>query len=204
MLASMILALSTPLVWADVSEFFPLNPGDQWVYTEETDRGTVRMVDTVGEMVDIEGVECYPVITKRGKREVDRVYYHVGEGEVTVVAFKKDEPLGSAYPILRMPEMGNRWSYVGETFVAGDLADLQLTGRVKTSGRKEFGGKMVDTLEVRLEATILEEFGTKIPVTQVAIYGRGIGLLSMDMTTRLPKRTEKIKRRLVKYTPYDK
>ncbi|MCH8979361.1 MAG: hypothetical protein IH945_08990, partial [Armatimonadetes bacterium] len=115
--------------------------------------------------------------------------------------FKKNKPLESAYTILRLPEMGERWDYIGETFVGGDLADLQMTGRVKKSGRKEFDGKMIDTLEVRLEATILEEFGTPIKVTQVAIYGRGVGLLSMDMTTKLPKTTEKTKRRLVKYTP---
>ena len=201
MILPVILAAVAPMGWADVSEFFPLNPGDQWVYTEETDRGTARVTDTVGEMVDIDGVECYPVITRRGKRELERVYYHLGEGEVTLVAFNKAEPLGGAYPILQLPEMGGRWDYVGETFVGGDLADLKMTGRVKKSGRKEFGGKKVDTIEVRLDATILEAFGTPIKVTQVAIYGRGIGLLSMDMTTKLPRTTEKTKRRLVKYTP---
>ena len=203
MIASMILSLSAPLVWADVSEFFPLNPGDQWIYAEENDRAKFRVTDTVGEMVDIEGIDCYPVITTRGKREQDRVYYHMGEGEVVVVAFKQKEPLSSSYTILRLPEMGKTWDYVGETFVAGDLADLKMTGRVKSSGQKEFGGKKIDTIEVRLDATILEAFGTPTKVTQVAIYGRGIGLLSMDMTTKLPKSTEKTKRRLVRYTPKD-
>ena len=201
MIASMIIALSAPLVWADVSEFFPLNPGDQWIYMEETGRGKYRVTDIVGDMVDIEGIDCYPVITKRGKREIERVYYHMGEGEVVVVAFKRLEPLSSTYPIVRLPEMGKEWEYVGETFVAGDLADLTMKGKVKFSGRKEFDGEKIDTIEVRLEATILAAFGTPTEVVQVATYGRGVGLLSMDMTTKHPKTTEKSKRQLIRYTP---
>ena len=204
MISSIILAAIAPIGWANVSDFFPLNTGDKWSYTEESDGIKSRVTDTVGEMVDIEGLDCYPVITKRGKRELDRVYYHMGEGQVFIVAFKELEPLGVAYPIIQVPEMGDSWDYVGETVVGGDLADLTMHGRVKRSGRKEYDGKKIDTIEVKLEATILAAFGTPVKVTQVAVYGRGVGLLSMDMTTRLPKTTEKTKRRLIKYTPKDK
>jgi hypothetical protein len=72
---------------------------------------------------------------------------------------------------------------------------------VKKSGSEEFKGQKFETIEVRLEATMMESFGTPYKVTQVATYGKGIGLLKMESTTKLPKRTIKMSRRLVEYKP---
>ena len=200
----MLTALAALVVTAPIEgigDYFPLNPGDQWIYSEEAEVMTVRTVDTVGDAVEINGKKVYPMITSSDEKEVDRVYYWVGEGTVQVVAFKKEEPLLSPYAILKSPDLSDKWSHRGETFMQGMPADLKLEGRVKKVSPVEFDGRKVEALEVRLEATILEEFGTKITVTQVATYGKGVGLIKMESTSKLPRKSVKSARRLTSYKP---
>ncbi len=184
-----------------VGDFFPLNPGDEWQYVEEAERMSARSVDRVGEAVEIGGTKVFPVMTLADNKEIDRVYYLVGEGSVSVFAFDKNKPLLSPYAIIKNPTLGEKWKHQGETYVQGALADLKLDGRVKKLDSVEFDGKKIEGLEVRLVATVLEEFGTKITFTQVATYGKGIGLIKMESTSKLPKKTIKSTRRLVAYKP---
>jgi hypothetical protein len=184
-----------------IADYFPLNPGDQWIYTEESDAITAITMDTVGEMVEIEGKQSYPVITSRDDKELDRVYYRVLEGTVEIVAFDKAKPLLAPYAVLKSPDLATKWSYKGETYMQGSPADLKMEGRVKRAGTVEFEGRKLDALQVTLEATILEEFGTKVTVTQVATYGKGVGLIKMESTSKLPKKTVKSVRRLTAYKP---
>lgn len=184
-----------------VAAFFPLNPGDSWIYSEDSDNFSLRTIDTVGDPVAQEGgLTMTPVITTRDGKELDRVYYRLNEGEVVVVAFKEKEPLLAAYPILVSPDARGSWKYKGETFMQGALTDMTMDGKVK-KGTVEWNGKKIDSLEVRLEATLMESFGTPYDVTQVAVYGRGIGLIKMESTTKLPKRSIKSTRKLVEYRP---
>lgn len=184
-----------------IGAFFPLNPGDSWVYSEVSEFGTAESTDTVGDPVQIGGETAFPVVTTASGKETGRVYYHLGAGQVTIVAFEEKRPLLTAYPILKSPVLGDSWTYKGETQFMGGLADMQLKGRVKKLGEKEFNGKKLEVLEVTLEQRIMEEFGTPITITQVATYGKGIGLLSMKSTSKLPKRTEKSSLQLVSYKP---
>jgi hypothetical protein len=194
-----LLAGTSPL--ESVADYFPLNPGDEWQYVEEAELMTARSVDRVGEPIELGGAKVFPVITLADNKEIDRVFYKIGEGSVLVVAFSKDKPLLAPYPIIKSPELGEKWKHQGETYIQGALADLKLDGRVRRLSSVEFDGKKVEGIEVRLEATVLEEFGTKITFTQVATYGKGIGLIKMESTTKLPKKTVKATRRLVAYTP---
>ena len=183
-----------------IADFFPLNPGDSWVYAESTDGFDVRVTDTVGDMVDVEGQKMTPIITSRGEKELDRAYYRVGEGEVLLVAFKEKELLLTPYPILVSPEIKSSWKHRGETVMEGAPTDVSMEGTVK-KGTTDWKGGKIDTLEVRLEATLMESFGTPYKVTQVATYGKGVGLIKMESTTKLPKRTIKVSRKLVEYRP---
>jgi hypothetical protein len=201
MLTAIAAAILAPAPLEGIGEFFPLNPGDQWTYTEESDVMTTTTTDTVGEPIEMSGKKVFPIVTANDGKEVDRVYYWVGEGVVQVVGFKKDEPIVAPYAVLKSPDLGDRWSFKGETVMQGVPADLKLEGRVKKAGQVEFEGRKVDALEVRLEATILEEFGTKVTTTQVATYGRGIGLLKMESTAKLPRKTVRMVRKLVAYRP---
>jgi len=70
--------------------------------------------------------------------------------------------------------------------------------------RAEVPGIERDAIEVKLTAKLLEKLGTPFTVKQVAIYVKGIGLLSMEMETILPKRRIKMSRKLVTYTPNTK
>ncbi len=201
MVSALFTLLVAPAALEGVADFFPLNPGDEWQYVEEAELMSARSVDRVGEAVEIGGIKVFPVITLTDDKEIDRVFYKVGEGSVSVVAFNKEKPLLAPYPIIKSPDLGEKWKHQGETYIQGALADLKLEGRVKRLSSVEFDGKKVEGLEVRLEATVLEEFGTKITFTQVATYGKGIGLIKMESTSKLPKKTIKSTRRLVAYTP---
>lgn len=215
MLTAIVLAavVAPPLTFEEVSEYFPLNPGDQWVYEDKNDDGSMRVTDTVGEVTTIKenlrvgGVMslketvCTPVITTRAGSELDRVYYTVSEGEVRVVAFSAKHTLVLPYPIVRIPGESSKWSHIGDTVMEGAPADLSLEGSVKRIGNRKFDGKSVAAIEVRLEATMLAKLGTGFTVTQVAVYGKGIGLLSMNMETKLPRRKIKATRKIVSYTP---
>jgi hypothetical protein len=195
------LALLAPTPLEGITDFFPLNVGDSWIYAEESENFELRTIDTVGDPVEREGgLRMIPVVTTRDNKELDRVYYQVGEGQVSVVAFKKDKPLLTPYPILVSPDMKSSWKHKGETFMQGELTDVSMEGHVK-KGSVEWGGKKIDSLEVRLEATLMESFGTPYKVSQVATYGRGVGLIKMESTTKLPKRSLKMTRRLVEYRP---
>ena len=200
MTALLVFALVAQTPAPGVSEFFPLNPGDSWVYEDSGDGGAAVTTDTVGDPVEIKGIKVFPVVSTTDDKESGRVYYRLGEGEVSIVAFKKEEPLTKPYAIVRTPAMGN-WHYQGETFMLGAPMDLTLDGKVKKAGTVEFDGKKVETIEVRLEAKIMEEFGTPWTVVQVATYGKGVGLIRMDSTTKLPRRTEKSTRKLIAYKP---
>ena len=197
----MLLAGTLLLQSEGIKAYFPLNTGDKWVYDETGDTGSMRVTDIVGDEVKINGFPCIPVISSSNGKELDRVYYTVGEGQVMIVAFKEDKPLKSPYAIIRLPELGSKWSHNGETMMGDAPADLELEGNVKKIGQREFDGKKVDAIEVRLKATLLEAFGTGFTVEQVAVYGKGIGLISMEMTTKLPKRSIKSQRKLVSFTP---
>lgn len=196
-----LFAVALAPAFEGVGDFFPLNPGDEWHYVEEAQSVTAETVDIVGEGVEIGGVKVHPVITYSDKKEIDRAYYKVTEGVVSVVAFVQDKPLLSSYPIIKSPTLGEKWEHQGETYMQGAPADLKLNGRVKKLSSVEFDGKKYEGLEVRLEATILEEFGTKISFTQVATYAKGIGLVKMESTSKLPKKTIKSTRKLVTYKP---
>jgi hypothetical protein len=200
-MVSALLAVSIAPVFEGIGDFFPLNSGDEWHYVEEAQSITAETVDIVGEAVEIGGVRVLPVITYSDKKEIDRAYYKVTEGVVSVVAFIKEKPLLSPYPIIKSPTLGEKWEHQGETYMQGVPADLKMNGRVKKVSAVEFDGKKYEGLEVRLEATILEEFGTKVSFTQVATYAKGIGLVKMESTSKLPKKTIKSTRKLVTYKP---
>jgi hypothetical protein len=200
MTALFVFALAAQTPAPGVSEYFPLNPGDSWVYQDSGEGGDAVTTDTVGDPIVIKGIKVFPVVSTTDEKESGRVYYKLGEGEVTIVAFKKDQPLSKPYAIVKTPDMGG-WRYQGETFMLGAPMDLTLDGRVKKAGTVEFDGKKVEAIEVRLEAKLMEEFGTPWTVIQVATYGKGIGLIRMDSTTKLPRRTEKVTRKLIAYKP---
>ena len=206
MLTTIVLALvaAPTLTLEEAKDYFPLNPGDKWVYEQRGDEGSMRVTDTVGEQTILDEFECIPVITTRRNQELDRVYYYMDKDEVKIVAFNKKNPLVDPYTIFRMPERGSKWSHIGDTMMGDAPADLDLKASVKRVGKKEFNGEKYDAIEVKLTAKLLEKLGTPFTVKQVAIYGKGIGLLSMEMETILPRRRIKMTRKLVTYTPNTK
>lgn len=215
MLTTLVLAAiaAQPLTFEEVGEYFPLNTGDSWVYQEEGDDGSMRVTDTVGELtvikervriggkMSIKETEGTPVITTRAGRELSRAYYSISEGEVRVVALMEKAALETPYPIVRLPGRSSKWSHSGDTVMEGAPADVSYEASVKKIRQQPFEDGRIDAIEVRLVATMLEKLGTKFTVIQVAIYGKGVGLLSMKMETILPRRKIKSTRTLISYKP---
>lgn len=199
MLSAIALLFASHTGLEGIAEYFPVVPGSSWVYQEESSTLKVQVEETVADPVEINGAQAYPIIVTRQGREIDRAYYQVGASEVNIVAFDEKKPLLSPYPIIKSPDVSERWDHKGETMMLGGLADMKMTGRAKFAGEETFAGEKIKTLEVRVEATILEEFGTPIQSTQVAVYGKGVGLLRMESTTKHKRTTERSSRKLIAY-----
>lgn len=193
------LVYSSPLV--GVEDFFPMSVGNRWIYREISGSSQAESTDTVLAAEEVQGVMRTPIITTFSKREVDRAYYAVIQGEVHIVAFVKNNPLTTSYAILKDPTVAKNWKHDGETFMQGAPADMKLSGNVKFGKKEEFDGRLVDTIVVTLDTILLEKSGSPIKSNQVAVYGRGIGLIRSESTFKLKKRTEKATRQLVKYIP---
>ena len=52
MTSLLALALICPTPVEGITDFFPLNVGDSWIYAEESDNFELRTIDTVGDTVE--------------------------------------------------------------------------------------------------------------------------------------------------------
>ena len=194
---ALLVAGSTPV--ESMSAYFPVVPGSSWVYQESNGTIEGQVEDKVLDPVEIGGETAYPITVNRQGKELDRAYYQVGASQVAIVAFEKKEPLTSPYPIIMNPDVKSHWEHKGDTMMLGAPADLRMTGSAKYGKEETFAGEKIQTLEVTLKATILEKFGTPIETTQVAVYGKGVGLLRMDATTKRKAGTQHSSRKLIAY-----
>lgn len=189
-------ALQNPLTAAS---YFPLNPGDRYVYEEDYSGRKDTFVDTVGDAVVFGDTTAYPVTTKRGSSFQESVFYANDKDRTLVVAFDKDSPLASPYTILKVGDEGQTWSYIGETNLFDETVDLVIEGKSRRIGKKKVMDEEVECLEVTLTATVAPGDVTSIKTTQVAIYGLGIGLVEMASTEEMGRRKSVRKRTLIAY-----
>lgn len=189
---------------ADLNAFFPLNPGDRWVYEERTDnRATGQTEDLVENTVTLQdGTTAVPVVTLMGGQVIERVYYRHDGDSALLVAFQAARPFRIPYPVLQVGRLPARWEVVGETFFLGAPTPMSMSGTARMGRQREFQGRRVDVLEVELNATVTVLPGTDERTKQVAFYGRGVGLLELRTERELPNRRRQVSvRRLLTYTP---
>lgn len=199
----MILAvLASTVLAAPASEaaaFFPLVPGTKWHY-EEVGGGARIYVDEVGEAVDVDGHPAFPVVSTQGNQK-DSVFYRIDADSANIVAYDAKQPLASPRPVLKVGSGRMRWTYTGETPFFRSPVVLRMTGESTRKGTREVLGNRVDVLEVKLDAKMEADAGTTIEVVQVAIYGRGIGLIEMTETGKVGTNSSRRTLKLIKFEP---
>lgn len=189
-------ALQNPLT---ADSYFPLNPGDRYVYEEDYSGRKDTFVDTVGEPVKIGEVMATPVQTKRGSSFQESVFYSNDKDRTLVIAFEKEKPLTNPYTILKVGSDTQTWNYIGETSHMDEVVDLVIQGKSRMVGKRKVLDNQVECIEVTLEATLAPGDVTSIKTTQVAVYAFGIGLVEMTSTEEMGRRKATRKRTLVAY-----
>lgn len=195
-LASLLLANLTGQKEASASRFFPLNPGDKFVFEEEYDKTKKSFTDVVGQPQDMKGRLSYPVETFfQGRDSVGKVFYQVDGERVLVTGLDFSGPLPTPYPVMVAGDGPRSFVWTGETPVPnGTPEPLSLSGESKPGKQVTYLGRKRDTIEVVLTSEV-----AGLTSVQKSTYADGLGLIQMvEESGRMKlKRT----RKLVQYEP---
>lgn len=159
------------------ADFFHGVPGT--VRTYETKGGASDLVDTVGQLMDMGGVDVVPV-TANGVT----TYYRVQPDQVSVVAYDVKKPMVTPMPILRVGTGKVTWDFQGTTESGLSGERLLEHGEARLGGQRTVLGKKVDILTVKLIAAV----GVGISgytVEQTVVYGKGIGWIESTKKSKL-------------------
>jgi len=163
------------------NDFFPLVPGTRRTYEEKLDRVTTN-TDLVGFPETLKGVTAIPVSTSEGGRQVSKTYYMVDANAVWIVASNPDHPLPKPVPILQVNGEKTKWSYDGPTDDSRRAEGISMTGESRILPPRDVLGKKVPILEVKL-TTLVGAGAAQEKSEQIALYGKGIGLVQMTSKT---------------------
>lgn len=196
-LVATALALTT---FDDASEFFPLNPGRTWVYSDSAFQ-VDGYEDSVGNAQPISGKDATPIVTSFKGKVDGSTFYRVEDDTVWVVAFEQNRPLTSPYPLFKVAKGGANWSYTGSTQWLGASTPITMVGKSKRIGKKEYFGESRELLEVTVDATIGPPGQVNMKSHQVSIYATGIGLVELKDKTTINKEIRERKRTLISFGP---
>lgn len=202
MLATLAACLLAPQA-ASVTDFFPMQPGDRWVYEEKMGKATSTVTDTVESQIKIADEPVTPIVSVYTGERPDRAYYSVRGDAVWLVAFQMDALLEAPYPIIKVAgDAPATWNVQGTTFLHGSQVPLTVKGTSRRVADREFFGAKREILEVKLEARIdggkLQDMGV-IETTQICTYAKGIGLVEMTDTQVFNRKKTERKRKLISY-----
>ncbi len=190
--------LAAAIFAPNIAEFFPLNPGDSWEYVAEGAGGTIRLTNRVQAPKEVGDVPvAYPVDTLIQGRTTGTTYYMVKENSVYVVAFDIKRPLFEPRQMLTMGEKTVKWDYQ----FTEDYLPVDVKNEATLRGRRKVLDREVDVLELKVEAVMGDPKGANERMSQVFLYGRGIGLIEMTEDRKVARNTFKRKMKLAKYTP---
>ncbi|MFN3729777.1 MAG: hypothetical protein ACK4XJ_08720 [Fimbriimonadaceae bacterium] len=196
-----MMALAAALLCAPppALEYFPLTVGTKWTYESVAGVARSTFTDEVLPEVEIAGVKAIPVSTTLEGNVVGTVYYRVDDDTIHLVALSTESLLEKPRPVLITDTKERKWvSVVG----IGDPEQKRMSkmdGASRPGRTREVLGERVPTYEVNAKTEVLEDGGTLGTVTQVAIYGKGIGLIEMNEETKIPGRTLKRTVKLISY-----
>jgi len=180
---------------AAASDFFPLNPGDKYVYEEEYNKMKKLFTDVVGAPKDLNGRVSYPIETFGLGQSFGKVFYQVEPDRVVVTGMDFGDPIASPYPILVVGKGTLKFSWAGEVPVPnGTPEPLAIAGESKPGKSVQLFGKRRSTIEITMTLDLLGLISV-----QKSVYAEGLGLISM--VEESGKKKVKRTRKLVSYEP---
>ncbi len=205
-----------------ITEFYPMNPGSEWIYQDTVKEGkqtfNSRFTETAGEPFKVDEVIVIPIESKDGNGRKDTIKY-VAEGDHLdvylpriVVPATENTPEQitdeTRYSVLFFTENSHSWNYFGKTPYNGDRVDMVMESTSKNIGLREYFGKKVECIEVKMKTEVnvfantgfVPKSGKGLLSEQTAIYARGIGLVELKEKRKLDKQSGELVRKLVSYT----
>ncbi len=183
-----LVALTLTFVQAPLArDFLPLIPGTKWTY-QETGEDNLTYIHEVQASKTIGGKEATPVVIRYKGNPLSTTYYLADENSVGIVAEDDERMIYSPpRPLFKLGTEAQQWTYSGQVPFNSGVASITLTGSSHLGAKRKILGNEVDTLEVTIDATLNPPATPKSkpkPMTmhQVAIYGKGIGLVEMTMS----------------------
>lgn len=178
------------------ADFFPLVPGTRRTYEEKLERVTLNM-DEVGIPTTVKNVTAIPIVTSEGGKNISTTYYLVDTTAVWIVATNPEHPLPKPIPILQVSGEKTKWSYEGPTDDTKQAEGIAMDGESRILPDRDVLGKKVPILEVKLTTTVGGGFAQE-KSEQIALYGKGIGLVQLISKTKVGKKTVTNELKLVK------
>lgn len=171
------------------ADFFPLKAGSRRTYEEKSIQTSVT-TDVVETPVEIKGVMTIPVTTLQNGTKVNTAYYRVDADGVAIVAYDPTNPLPKPLPVMKVAGLEKLVWEPWEGPSSGDKMAEPLSVKGESQllkGERDVLGKKVPILQVKIVAT-LGGGAAREQIEQVALYGKGIGLVELTSTTKIAKR----------------
>ncbi len=198
---STALLLATVIGQAEASaaRFFPLNPGDRFIFEESADGGKKVFTDVVGEPMEMNGRTVHPVDTLfQGRQSLGKVYYAIEGERVLVAGIDPSGALANPYPILVASTTQKSFVWSGELPVPnGNPEPMTLSGESKAGKQVNLFGKRRDTIVITLASEV-----AGMVTLQTSTYAEGLGLV--EMVEEVGKKRLKRTRKLMEYQPAKK
>lgn len=181
------------------TDYFPLQKGTSWSYTDTAERLTLQVEDRAEGEFEVKKEEfeetkeedkrpgvMMPTIGTYDTRSgfMGRTFYIVSDKDIRVGALSRSEPIVEPYPIMVLP-LGDteKFGYDGLVPMSGTTERLVLDGTAKRLASVKVLGNEYPGIEITMDMKI-GQGDLLLRVTQVAVYAKGIGLVSMQETVR--------------------
>lgn len=182
-IAALSIGMATPSSMQNVvaSDYFPLVAGQKRTYSDSAMSYSV-IVNEVGKPEVVNDVTMIPVLTYIDGRKADEIYYRVEPDAILIVAYGEKKVPAEPRPLFKVGSGRQHWDYTGSMMFLNDRSPITMTGESRPGGKRKVLGKEVDTLIVKLDATIGISSEQSYTNHQEIVFGKGIGMVQMDET----------------------
>jgi len=176
-IGSLALAFILQSATGNAVDYFPLDPGDRWVYTRDKDGAMDEVTYTVEKPDKVGKVLASPLLMEESGRSTT-LYYVAEPDTVWLLGVDRDNPYSRPHAVLKV---GGTWN--------GDYMDrdpVNVDNSAKSLGKKNVLGQTREVLEVTTKLT----FGNtkeKLVILQHAEYAKGLGLIRFEMEQKLDR-----------------
>lgn len=177
LLTSIVLGFALQHASGSAADYFPLIPGDKWVYSRVKDGSPGEVTYTAQPQIKLSKLTASPLLVDDDGR-TQTLYYMVDPDTVWLLGFDKDNLYTKPHIVLRV---SGTWH--------GDYLDgnpVNTDSTAKSLGRKDVLGESRDVLEVTTKM-VFGNTREKLIIVENAEYARGIGLIRLEMNQTLDR-----------------